>query len=169
MNQTTLPLLVSFVFAAAGQPACVVARLRDDPVLHATFTTMGNFVVAPGRTTSCPPWFWESWTVSISANGSEQLEVTDGERVVLSRKRILAPDDLRNLLASVEQRMRGIPGEIGRPATDSDSGEITLIRHSRRSNIHARGAHEGAGEFVAFYKLVRYLESRLNVPDPYCR
>lgn len=169
MFTNRIQLLSSLIFLGCASTHDPMLSFPDSGVVvEATFTTMGNMVVAPGRVSSCPGWFWEQWNLTLEANGVAHVTVSNGERLVVDRQQQLAPRKLRRVLRFLEASLPLGRTELGQVATDSDYGAITLNTLSGRGQLQADGANEYAPEFERFYRVVRYLESHLSIPNPYC-
>ncbi len=107
--------------------------------------------------------------MSILADGKTHVEVSDGEKIVFSRNHRLSKRKLGRLVEFLESELIKGPPEVGALATDSDYGEIVLFTEGRKLEMTAQGAGEGRTEFARFYRIVRYLEWHLHIPNPYCR
>lgn len=137
----------------------------QEPEIRAAFTTMGNMIVMPGRSTTCPSWFWEQWTVAIGSDGTTEVAVSDGQRTVHPRHFVLSADRHQKIAAFLEKHLPPTSRTIGIASTDSDYGRISL---GGERTLNAEGANESDRSFATFYRIVRYLERKLAIQNPYC-
>ena len=140
-------------------------RMDDIPPMEASFTTMGTMIPAPGRPTTCPEWFFEHWTASVSRDGVADIEVSDGQRVVWNKRRQLTAKQHQKIASFVARHLAPSPEVIGQFATDSDFGVV----QAGGQRLEANGALEVEAEFRRFYRLINFLERELDIPNPYCR
>jgi hypothetical protein len=66
----------------------------------------------------------------------------------------MTPADVQRLLQTIERTLEGVPPEVGRSATDTDSGVIRIQPTAGIQQVRFEGAYRNAKEFAEIYSVV---------------